>query len=234
MKKTAQKPLVMDVVATAGLQKNLERLADLLTKIQKALAEYLETQRAAFARFYFVGDEDLLEIIGNSRDVTNVQRHFNKMFAGITSLTNEQNGDVITGMNSREGESVKFDVSVKISDDPKINIWLTKVQDQMRLSLAKNLESAVKEISLLSESNEEGKTEKLLHEIEVYAAQVVLLSMQVVWSNKVEKGLGASPGMQEVVDYTLTNLSILAERVLVDLKKDIRQKYEQLITEFVH
>jgi dynein heavy chain 1 len=156
------------------------------------------------------------------------------MFAGITSLTNEQNGDVITGMNSREGESVKFDVSVKISDDPKINIWLTKVQDQMRLSLAKNLESAVKEISLLSESNEEGKTEKLLHEIEVYAAQVVLLSMQVVWSNKVEKGLGASPGMQEVVDYTLTNLSILAERVLVDLKKDIRQKYEQLITEFVH
>lgn len=44
-------------------------MADLLTKIQKALGDYLEKQRAAFPRFYFIGDEDLLEIIGNSRDL---------------------------------------------------------------------------------------------------------------------------------------------------------------------
>jgi dynein heavy chain 1 len=36
------------------------------------LGDYLETQRSAFARFYFVGDDDLLDIIGNSKDVTNV------------------------------------------------------------------------------------------------------------------------------------------------------------------
>jgi hypothetical protein len=47
----------------------MERLADLLAKIQKALGEYLERQRSAFPRFYFVGDEDLLEIIGNSKDL---------------------------------------------------------------------------------------------------------------------------------------------------------------------
>ena len=29
-------------------------------------------------------------------------------------------------------------------------------------------------------------------------------------------------------------LSLLAENVVKDLKKDIRQKYEQIITEFVH
>lgn len=44
----------------------------MLNKIQKALGEYLETQRSAFARFYFVGDEDLLDIIGNSKDIKNV------------------------------------------------------------------------------------------------------------------------------------------------------------------
>jgi dynein heavy chain 1, cytosolic len=32
----------------------------------------LEDQRRKFARFYFVGDEDLLEIIGNSKDAKNV------------------------------------------------------------------------------------------------------------------------------------------------------------------
>jgi len=47
----------------------------------------------------------------------------------------------------------------------------------MRLSLAKSLQNAIENITLISESNEEGKEQKLLKEIEIYAAQVVLLSM---------------------------------------------------------
>lgn len=66
----------------------MERLADLLTKIQKALGEYLERQRAAFPRFYFVGDEDLLEIIGNSKDIAKIQKHLKKMFAGMIKNIN--------------------------------------------------------------------------------------------------------------------------------------------------
>lgn len=34
--------MILDVMSITGLQKTLERLADLLTKIQKALGEYLE------------------------------------------------------------------------------------------------------------------------------------------------------------------------------------------------
>ena len=67
MKRVSSKPLIMDVLSIPSLQKTLERLADLLAKIQKALGDYLEMQRSAFARFYFVGDEDLLEIIGNKK-----------------------------------------------------------------------------------------------------------------------------------------------------------------------
>lgn len=62
-------PLILEVINIKGVQQTLERLADLLTKVQKALGEYLERQRSSFPRFYFVGDEDLLEIIGNSKDV---------------------------------------------------------------------------------------------------------------------------------------------------------------------
>ena len=60
--------------------------SDLLAKIQKALGEYLERERASFPRFYFVGDEDLLEIIGNSKNIARLQKHFKKMFAGIASV----------------------------------------------------------------------------------------------------------------------------------------------------
>ena len=63
-----------------------ERLVDMLNKIEKALGDYLEKQRAQFARFYFIGDADLLEIIGNSRDIDAVGHHLGKMFAGLAKL----------------------------------------------------------------------------------------------------------------------------------------------------
>ena len=81
MKKVSKSPMVVDVLNIQGVQRSLERLADLLGKIQKALGEYLERERASFPRFYFVGDEDLLEIIGNSKNIARLQKHFKKMFA---------------------------------------------------------------------------------------------------------------------------------------------------------
>lgn len=56
MKKVTSKPNVIETMSIQGLQKTLERLSDMLANIQKALGDYLETQRAAFARFYFIGD----------------------------------------------------------------------------------------------------------------------------------------------------------------------------------
>jgi len=79
------------------VQRSLERLADLLGKIQKALGEYLERERTSFPRFYFVGDEDLLEIIGNSKNIGRLQKHFKKMFAGVAALTLTKEDTVITG-----------------------------------------------------------------------------------------------------------------------------------------
>jgi len=43
---------VLEACGISGLQKSLDRLADLLAKVQKALGEYLEQQRLMFARFY--------------------------------------------------------------------------------------------------------------------------------------------------------------------------------------
>ena len=50
MKKVTKSPMVMDVLNIPGVQRSLERLADLLGKIQKALGEYLERERTSFPR----------------------------------------------------------------------------------------------------------------------------------------------------------------------------------------
>lgn len=98
--------MVMDVLNIPGVQRSLERLADLLGKIQKALGEYLERERTSFPRFYFVGDEDLLEIIGNSKNVARLQKHFKKMFAGVAAIILNEDNTIIRGIASREGEEV--------------------------------------------------------------------------------------------------------------------------------
>lgn len=57
-------------------------------------------------RFYFVGDEDLLEIIGNSKNVAKLQKHFKKMFAGVSSIILNEDNSAVLGISSREGEEV--------------------------------------------------------------------------------------------------------------------------------
>lgn len=64
-----------------------------------------------FFRFYFVGDEDLLEIIGNSKNIPRLQKHFKKMFAGVAAIVLDEDDTVVTGIASKEGEEV-IEISV--------------------------------------------------------------------------------------------------------------------------
>lgn len=45
-------------------------------------AHMLQEKRSAFPRFYFIGDDDLLEILGQATNPTVIQSHLKKLFAG--------------------------------------------------------------------------------------------------------------------------------------------------------
>ena len=230
MKKVSAKPLTQEVYSISNLEKTLQRLSDMLNKIQKALGEYLETQRSNFARFYFVGDEDLLEIIGNAKDITNIQRHFAKMFAGIANLKSPD-GNELQGMFSREGEYVSFKEKVLMSDDATIYERLTRIELMMQSSLALELQKSVENLEIIDSSNQD----TFLEWIESYPAQIVLTAMSISWVQKIEDALKKTSKHLEATEENIGKfLIILADRVLNDLPKDIRQKYEQLITDLVH
>ena len=106
MKKVFISPLVMDTINIPGILKSLEKLSDFLAKIQHALGKYLERERVLFLRFYFIGDEDLLGIIGNSKNIDKLLKHFKKMFTGIVTVKLLEDGNVIHGISSEEGEEV--------------------------------------------------------------------------------------------------------------------------------
>ncbi len=93
----------------------LTQMNGTLERIQKSLDAYLETKRVAFARFYFVSSDDLLEILGQARDPQAVQPHLKKCFDAIKTLRMEQQRKHVeaSGMNSPEGEFVPFQMPVR-------------------------------------------------------------------------------------------------------------------------
>ena len=51
-----------------GLLETLNEMNNKLEEIQKSLDMYLETKRQIFPRFYFLSNDDLLEILGQSKN----------------------------------------------------------------------------------------------------------------------------------------------------------------------
>ncbi|KAJ3049329.1 hypothetical protein HK097_009672, partial [Rhizophlyctis rosea] len=232
MKKVYKSPFVMDVLNIQGIQKSLERLAELLAKIQKALGEYLERERQSFPRFYFVGDEDLLEIIGNSKDVVRIQKHFKKMFAGVSSVVLSEDQTEILAVASREGEVVGLKKGVNLKENPRINDWLGLLEREVRVSLAHLVGESVEEMrGIWAEAVLD--TAKFLDWMEKYADQIVVLTMQTVWTESVEKALGGG-GLDGALGLVERGLNVLADLVLEDLPPIRRKKCEHLITELVH
>jgi len=233
MKRVYKSPFVLDVLNIQGIQKSLERLADLLNKIQKALGEYLERERSSFPRFYFVGDEDLLEIIGNSKDIVRIMKHLKKMFAGISTVTLDEEVTQIQGMASREGEVVPFSEPIWLKDYPKINDWLARIETMMRLSLANLLSESVTELQAFYGKGPL-RGDQLMAWMEKYPAQLVTLGIQVAWTASVESALETPQLPEHSLEVIHQALDLLADIVLQELSPVTRRKCEHLITELVH
>lgn len=227
LRKVYKSPLVLDVLNIPGIQTSIERLADLLNKVQKALGEYFEKERQRFARFYFIGDEDLLEIIGNSQDISRTEKHLNKMFAGIHSLEYASESKIITAVRAKEGEVVQLDSPVSLIKLPKVVDWLMALEERVKTAISNQLREAIDKFDI------QYGTEEFMNWMKSYPCQVVILAIQVYWSSAAQQGIEDGT-LEQVHEGHVSLLSILANAVLRDLTPLERKTCESLITELIH
>jgi dynein heavy chain 1 len=238
MRRITARPFAMEVLNIENVQRTLERLGNLMTVIQKALGEYLEKQRREFARFYFLGDDDLLEILGNSGEPGKVLGHVSKMFAGINSARfstadlPEETLAVLDAMVSKDGEIVPFHEPITIMQNSNVKDWLKEIESKMKNTLALLLEQAINE-----DKTDATDKDVFVNWATKFPAQVMILATQINWSMGVDEALQSDEtekALKECLASLEGKLAVMAETVLKELPADNRKKFEQLITELVH
>lgn len=81
---------------------------------------YVKDKRNSFPRFYFLSDEDLLEMIGQTKKVSVVQAHLKKLFSGVQNVHFNSSGNIIA-IESPQNEIVNLDKPVQVTH--KIEVY---------------------------------------------------------------------------------------------------------------
>ena len=85
MAEAVKTPNIVKACNKQGLYdyEELEDIQSRLSVCEKALAEYLETKRLAFPRFYFISSADLLDILSKGIQPVEVNAYVNPDYSGI-------------------------------------------------------------------------------------------------------------------------------------------------------
>ncbi|KAM7079135.1 dynein axonemal heavy chain 6 [Molossus nigricans] len=245
MRKVNRLPNALRATTQPGLLETFQNNNALLDQIQKCLEAYLESKRVIFPRFYFLSNDELLEILAQTRNPQAVQPHLRKCFDSISRLefalmppaegripgvdgepekvyTND-----ILAMLSPEGERVTLGKGLKARGN--VEEWLGKVEEAMFASLRRLCKAAI------ADYQEKPRTEWV---IAGHPSQVILTVSQITWCRDLTECLERDDNRLEALeDFERVNferLNALAAIVRGPLSKLHRNIITALITIDVH
>ncbi|XP_047450013.1 cytoplasmic dynein 2 heavy chain 1 isoform X3 [Mugil cephalus] len=216
---------VVSLSSRAGIRSSLVTILDQLQRCQKSLNEFLEEKRSAFPRFYFIGDDDLLEILGQATNPSVIQSHLKKLFAGIHNVMFDEQCQHIVAMCSLEGETVPLKNLVRISSH--VEVWLNELSVEMKETLKHLLYECVT-------AGRKGEVDPSR-----YPSQILCLAEQIQFTEDVERSLKEQNLQQLEIELT----GKLEHYTTVDTSSDdhnntessvLQLKLKALILDIIH
>ncbi|KAG2467637.1 DYH6 protein, partial [Polypterus senegalus] len=132
MQKTENKPNALKATTAPGVLEMLQMNNVHLEKIQKSLEDYLEMKRTVFPRFYFLSNDDLFNVLAQSKNPNAIQPYLPKCFENINSLdVKDQSGShpVVTLIRSAENEMLSLPKNIRARGP--VEQWLGNVETAM-------------------------------------------------------------------------------------------------------
>lgn len=230
---------VFDSVQDSDIKRSIDRVLESLTKIQKGLTEYLESKRSEFPRFFFVGDEDLLELLGNSNDIIRLQQYLRKMFSGIAFLKMSADSAVAATL-SPEGEVMQFESDLAVPSGRSVSLWLEDLKSVVSCTLrTKEFSASHASISSIYRNDllSSDVAERVALWMNSYVCQALITSLQVAWTNITSLSIdsSSSSSLQTALNQISSILSTISHISLRPALDSItRKKCEHCILELVH
>ncbi|KAJ1437467.1 dynein heavy chain, N-terminal region 2-domain-containing protein [Ochromonadaceae sp. CCMP2298] len=226
MTATSKNPNVVDACTSDNRLQVLTSLSERLDSCQKSLSDYLDTKRSSFPRFFFISDDELLSVLGNS-DPSSIQIHLLKLFDNVKSMHFARNNKVVEGMSSSEAEGFTFRTITNI--DGPVESWMTACEEEMHVSLR----DITKEGVFIYAKND--RTEWL----KMVLGMVGLVGSQIWWTWEVEDTFrqakdGNKYAMKDLEAKLTGQLNDLVAMVRDKLDKITRKKVNTLLIIDVH
>ncbi|CAD8115295.1 unnamed protein product [Paramecium sonneborni] len=218
MEQFSKEPNLWEGVESDKMKNEFDQDNKALDQIQKSLSEYLETKRNSFPRFYFLSDEELLEILAQTKDPETVQKHINKCFEAI-NLLEFINGQEVVAMISAEKEKVQFSKGINVNEGEKkgnVEKWLCEIESVMIDTLRK----------IMKASHLDNDTKRVVW-VRKWPAQIVLAVNMIRWTRGSEASINDKENQQGGLSGFLSQL-INELRDIVDLVRQDLSPLERL------
>jgi dynein heavy chain len=233
MRKTNMTPKIMKLAKWQNLLEKLIEISETLDHIEHQLEGFLEQKRMSFPRFYFLSNDELLEILAKQSKLEEVEPRIGKCFEGLVKLYMKDKTPatsvIVFGMVSPEGEVVPFSKAVQAKGN--IETWLDVLQKEMMDTIRKLIRQGY-----LDYVNEVQKSRQ--EWIREHRGQVVATVSQILWCLNTEDAINQSRdnanALYDWYDLSVAQLQQLTGMVRGELQPIERRIIVALITTDVH
>jgi dynein heavy chain len=193
--------------------------------VEKGLNDFLDTKKLAFPRFFFLSNDELLEILSEAKDPLKIQPFMKKCFEAVKEVEFTDNV-TMRAMISVEGERVPLSKEIDPAETNAVECWMLEFEDVMKVSIREVTEKAVAEY--VTKPRERWILE--------WPGQVVLAASQVHWTAEVTAAIeqGGAKKLAEYGEKCNGQLTNIVNMVRGELSKLERATMASLVVIDVH
>lgn len=174
-------------------------------------------KRDAFPRFYFLSNDDLLELLGQSSKEHIIQKHIKKLFPGIHRL--QFTAQTVSAACSVEGEVISLSTPIEVAGG--VEKWLMKLLHEIKATLQQLIVNCCQYDKITFDN------------IQQYPEQVLCLTRRIQFTRLVEKSI-ASMQLPSLLKTIKGEIEYLTSAVPVESDNLTKLKVRAILMEAVH